>query len=189
MEQYAPATAQRNINLELLSGLAIPLPPLDEQTNIVREAEQRLGAADRLATTLDRQLERARTTRQSLLHEAFDGHLVSPNANDKPASVLLERIRAVREAEAKKPKGKRMSKSRSRATRRPLLDVLHERKQAMTPEALFRDSGFEAMFNESEEPQDVVDAFYRELRKLTDKPAKVSEQRDSKHQVSLKALP
>ena len=175
------------INGSILKAAPVPLPPLLEQTEITREVERRLSAADRLAVTLDRQLERARKTRQSLLHDAFAGHLDSQNPNDEPASVLVERIRASREVEAKQPKGKRMSKSK--ITRRPLLDVLREHDTPMTPEMLFRDSGFEAMFNESEEPQDVVDAFYKELRVLTDKPAKMSEQKDSKHQVTLKALP
>lgn len=188
LENYAPATAQKNINLEFLSGLAIPLPPLDEQAEIVREVEHRLSAADRLAAALSRQMDRARVTRQSLLSEAFTGQLVPQDPNDKSASVLLNRIQISREAEAKKPKGKRMSKPKPKTTRRPLLDVLREHKGPMTPETLFRDSGFEAMFNESEEPQDIVDVFYKELRKLTDKPAKVSEQKSSKQEVMLRVL-
>jgi type I restriction enzyme S subunit len=180
---------QPNINLRILLPFAIALPPRNEQAEIARELGRRLVAADRLAVTLNRQLDRSMVTRQSLLREAFAGNLVLRNPNDEPASVLLERICAARKAEAKKPKGKRMSKSKSKPIRRHLLDVLREHKTPMTPEALFRESGFEAMFNESEEPQDVVDVFYKELRKLTDKPVKVSEQKDSKHQVMLKALP
>ena len=176
------------INGSILRAAPVPLPPLLEQTEITREVERRLSAADRLAATLNRQFDHARSTRQSLLQEAFAGHLVHQSPNDKPASFLLDIIHAARETEAKKPKGKRMSKSISKAIRRPLLDVLREHKKPMTSESLFRESGFEAMFNESEEPQDVVDAFYSELRKLTDKPEKVSEQRDSRHQVMLKAL-
>ena len=36
--------------------------------------------------------------RQSLLRRAFSGKLVPQDPNDEPASVLLERIRAEREA-------------------------------------------------------------------------------------------
>ena len=94
LERYAPATAQKNINLELLKGLSIPLPPFAEQSEIVREVERHLSAADKLAAALEQQLARSYATRQSLLREAFAGRLVTQNPDDEPASVLLVRIRA-----------------------------------------------------------------------------------------------
>ena len=133
-----------------------------EQFQIVHEVEHRLEAADRLAAKLDRQLESARTMRQSLLHEAFSGRLVPQDPKDEPASVLLRRIRAARETEAQEQKGERMKKpkSKSKKARRPLLDVLREHKGPMTPEQLFREAGFETS---------QVDLFYRELTSLRDK--------------------
>jgi len=190
IEEHLYTTAgQWRISGRNLRSTPIPLPSLAEQTQIVNEVEQRLSAADRLADTLSRQLDQTKVTRQLLLREAFAGLLVRQNPNDKPASVLLESARISREAEAKKPKGKRMSKSKSKTSRRSFLDVLRVHKKPMTPEALFRESGFEVMFNESDEPQDVVDAFYKELGMLTDKPTKVLEQKDAKHQVTLKVAP
>ena len=50
-----------------------------------------------------------------------------------------------------------MPKSKAKSTRRPLLDVLRERKKPITPEQLFREAGFEP-------PE--VDAFYHELTSL-----------------------
>ena len=188
-EKSATGTAQRTVGLASLRRFSIPLPPVEEQAHIVCEVEKRLIAADRFAATLNRQLDRTQATRQSLLREAFEGHLVPQRPDDEPASILLERIRIARDNKLQKPKGNHMSRSKLKATRRPLLDVLREHKKPMTPEMLFRDSGFEAMFKASEEPQDMVDAFYKELRKLTDKPAKVSEQKDSRHEVMLKVLP
>ncbi len=145
------------LNLGEVKAIAIPLPPLAEQRQIVRKVERRLTAAKRLATTLDRQLDRARATRQSLLCEAFAGKLVPQNANDESASVLLDRIRAAREAEAKKPKVKRMPKSKLKTTRRPLLDVLRGHTKPIPPEQLFREAGFQ--------PEE-ADVFYRELASL-----------------------
>jgi type I restriction enzyme S subunit len=55
-------TAQQRINLADLRRFAIPLPPANEQNEIIREVDRRLAAADRLACTLDQQLERARAT-------------------------------------------------------------------------------------------------------------------------------
>jgi hypothetical protein len=81
------------------------------------------------------------------------------------------------------------SRSKKKVTHRPLLDVLREHRKPMTPEQLFRESGYEAAFNESDAPQDLVDAFYKELRKLTDKPPKVAERKDSGQQAWLRVLP
>src|SRR5262249_22645382 len=100
-----------------------------------------------------------------------------------------DRIRVIREAEAKKPKGKRMPKSKSKPAKRPLLDVLREHKKPMTTENLFRESGYEYLFNTSDEPQDEVDQFYIELRKLTEEPAKVTQEKDAKQNVVLRTLP
>lgn len=176
------------INGSILKVAPVPLPPLSEQAQIVREVQHRLAAAERLTATLNRQLERAQATRQSLLREAFAGNLVAQNPNDEPAPILLERIRAAREAEAKNPKIKRMPKSKSDITRRPLLDVLREHKKPMSSEALFRSSGYAAEFSKNDESQDVVDAFYKELRELTERPAKVAQAKDSKNQIMLRAL-
>jgi len=171
--------------------LPVPLSPLAEQAEVVRQVKRRLAAADRLAVTLNDQLEQAPALRQSLLREAFAGQLVPQNPKDEPASALLERILAAREAEAKKPKAKRMPKAKfkSKTVRCPLLDVLREYKKPMTPEELFNESGYQNEFNGSDEPQGVVDAFYAELRMLTDKPAKVLEEKDSKHKAFLRTIP
>jgi type I restriction enzyme S subunit len=177
------------INGSILKAAPVALPPMGEQREIAREVERRLEAADRLTISINRQLDRARATRQSLLREAFAGKLAPQDLKDEPASVLLGRIRAAREAEAKKPKPKRMPKPKSDISRRPLLDVLREHNKPMSSEELFRSSGFAAEFSKSDEPQDVVDAFYKELRQLTDKPARVAQAKDSKHQITLRALP
>jgi type I restriction enzyme S subunit len=151
------------LKLGEIKSIALPLPPFEEQAAIVREVERRLMAADRLAATLKQQLTRAGVTRQSLLREAFVGRLVPQDPNDEPASLLLERIRATREAEAQRPKGRRMSKLRAKmktAGRRDLFSVLKENDGPMTPEQLFEAAGFEPS---------QVDQFYRELTLLRDK--------------------
>jgi len=155
-------TTRLRLTLPIFREMPVPLPPFAEQTRIVADVERRLLAADRLAATLEQQIVQSRSARQSLLREAFSGRLVAQTLNDEPASVLLKRICADREAEAQKPKGKRMfkSKSKSKVERRPLLDILQEHKNPMTPEQLFREAGFE---------QSQVDLFYRELTSLRDK--------------------
>ena len=181
--------ARKTLNLEDVRSAAVPIPPLDEQSEIVREVERRFLASDRLTAAINSQLERARATRQSLLQEAFAGKLVSQDPKDETASVLLKRIHAARKAAANKPKAKRMPKSKSNVTRRTLLDVLRDNKQPMSSEELFRSSGYATLFSKSDEPQDVVDSFYKELRELTNEPAKMAQAKDSKNQITLRALP
>jgi len=186
--------AQPNLNTGIIRAIVVPLPPLAEQTEIIRVVEQRLTAADRLTAKLEQQSRRANDMRQSILREAFAGRLAPQDSRDESASLLLERIRANRQAKGQESKlttePKHMSKSKSKlkSERRPLATVLREHKTPLTPEQLFRESGYEAAFNDSESPQDLVDLFYKELRKLTNSPAKVVEERKSKHQVLLRAL-
>lgn len=48
LERFAPATAQKNINLGILNHLVIPLPPLSEQYRIVKKLEQLMQLCDEL---------------------------------------------------------------------------------------------------------------------------------------------
>ena len=91
---------QPNLNLGIIKGLAIPLPPLAEQRRIVAEVERRLSVVQQAEDTVEASLARAERLRQSILKQAFSGKLVPQDPDDEPASALLERIRAEREAEA-----------------------------------------------------------------------------------------
>lgn len=93
LDRYAPATAQKNINLKILSNLYVPLPPLAEQHRIVSEIERRFSVIDQIEKTIDQSLVQAEKLRQSILKKAFEGKLVPQDPNDEPASVLLERIK------------------------------------------------------------------------------------------------
>ena len=58
---FAPATAQKNINLEILSSLLIPVPPLNELTRIVtRVAQLRRLCADLRQRLAEREAVQAR---------------------------------------------------------------------------------------------------------------------------------
>jgi type I restriction enzyme S subunit len=188
IESRAATTAgQYNVSLSGLADLAVPLPPRDEQAEIVGEVERRMAAADRLQAALEQQLTRAGATRQSLLSEAFSGLLIPQNPDDEPASVVLKNIRDAREKEAQKPRGKRMTKSKpkSKVVLRPLLEILREHHGPMTPEQLFSDSGYQWEFDENECRQEVVDRFYEELRKLVGQNGPVTEQRANRNKVLL----
>lgn len=108
LEAFAPATAQKNINLKVLSELIFPMPLLNEQTEIVRRVEQLFAFADNLEAKIAAAKSRIDNLTQSILAKAFRGELVPQDPNDEPASVLLERIKAQRAAT---PKAKRSRKT------------------------------------------------------------------------------
>lgn len=94
LEELAPATAQKNINVDILEKVKIPLPTLKEQQLIVDELESKLTVCDKIEETISHSLQQAETLRQSILKKAFEGKLVTQNPNDEPASKLLEKIKA-----------------------------------------------------------------------------------------------
>lgn len=73
---FAPATAQKNINLSMLENLIIPYCTLDEQVYIVREIKARLSVCDSIEQTVDTALQQTGVMRQSILKQAFEGKLV-----------------------------------------------------------------------------------------------------------------
>jgi len=109
------ASAQPDLGLDYIRRLAIPLPPEDEQREIVR----RVGALLELADTIERRVAaataRADRLTQSILAKAFRGELVSTEAalarregrDYEPASTLLERIQRERGAAVDGRKRKR----------------------------------------------------------------------------------
>ena len=98
IEAYAPATAQKNINLTTLESLVVPLSSLEEQRVLVNQLEAVLSVIDDQRVAIDNQLPQIDALRQSILKKAFSGQLVPQNADDEPASSLLERIKAEKAA-------------------------------------------------------------------------------------------
>ena len=76
IESYAPATAQKNINLNTLENLIVPYCSLTEQTQIVAILESKLTACDQLAAELAKQLKQAELLKQAVLKAAFSGGLL-----------------------------------------------------------------------------------------------------------------
>ena len=105
------------LSVSKVSDLPIPLPPLAEQRRIVAEVERRLSVVRQAEATVAASLARAERLRQSILKQAFSGKLVPQDPDDESASVLLERIRAEREAEAQASAANKR-KSGRRSTRK-----------------------------------------------------------------------
>ena len=74
LERFAPATAQKNINLGILNELLIPLPPLAEQRRIVEKLEKLLQHCD----TLEQRIRESRRMAEQLLQTALREALAPP---------------------------------------------------------------------------------------------------------------
>lgn len=103
-----------NINSEEVKAIALDLPSLEEQAEIVRRVETLFAFADCLEARYAAGHGLVGRLTPSLLAKAFRGELVEQNPADEPASVLLERIREARELEQTGP-NRQSGKSKSLA--------------------------------------------------------------------------
>jgi type I restriction enzyme, S subunit len=67
--------SMRNIGQERIRQIAIKLPPLDEQREIIAEVDRRLSVADELEATVTVNFRRAARLRRVILTDAFAGEL------------------------------------------------------------------------------------------------------------------
>ena len=103
----AVGTTMCNLNHKILSDLLIPIPPLTEQKRIVSQIEVLFAEVDKIdkdSADLESALSLAK---QKVLDLAIRGKLVPQNPEDEPASELLKRIKAEKEALVRAGKIKR----------------------------------------------------------------------------------
>ncbi|MBB2842651.1 UNVERIFIED_ORG: type I restriction enzyme S subunit [Rhizobium etli] len=104
-DAIATGTAQKTVPLKGLRNFKLPVPPLEEQQEIVRRIESAFAKIDRLAAEAKSALYLVGRLDEAILAKAFRGELVPQDENDEPAEKLLERIRAERVAAPKAKRG------------------------------------------------------------------------------------
>ncbi|EJP4365321.1 restriction endonuclease subunit S [Salmonella enterica] len=110
------STAPR-INMSDIKSYPIPLPPLQEQHEIVRRVEQLFACADTIEKQVNSALTRVNSLTQSILAKAFRGELTAQWRAENPdlisgensAAALLEKIKAERAASG----GKKTSRKKA----------------------------------------------------------------------------
>ena len=107
---FAVGTGVKHYRVGDVSNLIIPIPPTDEQTEIVRRVEQLFAYADSIEQQAKAAKERVDNLTQAILAKAFRGELTAdwraanPDliSGDNSAAALLARIQAERAQSAKK---------------------------------------------------------------------------------------
>jgi len=80
-----------SINIEIFNNTPIPLPPLEEQQEIVRILDEVLENENKVKELLELE-ERIDILEKSILNKAFKGELGTQNNSDEPAIELLKEI-------------------------------------------------------------------------------------------------
>lgn len=115
VESIARSTSGvNNINTEEVRSLPCHLPPIDEQSEIVRRVEKLFAFADRLEERLTQAQAAVQKLTPALLAKAFRGELVPQDPNDEPASELLKRLQESRTDSAKPSRARKPRTKKSR---------------------------------------------------------------------------
>ena len=111
LSPYVTGTAQPKMNQEKMNSILVPVPPVEEQKNIIKKLNLILplvndyGIKEKELTQYNSMI--SELLKKSILQEAVQGKLVLQDPLDEPASVLLDRIRAEKERMIQEGKIKR----------------------------------------------------------------------------------
>lgn len=158
-------TVLPKINKKELNSTPVPLPPKEQQAEIVRRIETTFAWLDRVSEEHTAASRKLLQLDASIMQAAFMGELVPQNPHDEPASRLLERIEAEKEAEQAKIKTARkvVSRSKKPAKRRVnmanLIEVLKSKADWISA-----GNAAQALGIGDGVASDAVEEFYNELR-------------------------
>ena len=128
LEQLVHGVGRPRINTTQLGESFFPLCSLAEQQEIVRLLDEQFTVIEQNEREIDTALKHSEALRQSILKKVFSGQLVAQDPADEPAAVLLERIRAKREA----PKESHRKLTRSPKAK-PAQEIEEKTVPAITP--------------------------------------------------------
>lgn len=169
-----------DLHLIEIKDFRIPLPPLEEQTEIVRRVKLAFEKLDKIESRYQKAKEYSDKLTQSILNKAFRGELVSQDPNDKPIS--LDDIQ-VQIAEKPSKKRKTLKNNKVQEMAKEIIEILKEYPEGISPEELFKNS----KYSQKDFTDDDIIEFYKELSNLLD--SKLTEEKDSvNHKILIKKV-
>uniref|UniRef100_UPI003513D1CE restriction endonuclease subunit S n=1 Tax=Alloalcanivorax venustensis TaxID=172371 RepID=UPI003513D1CE len=190
LAEKTKGVAQRGINLADVKRFVTPLPPLQEQIEIVRRVEQLFAYADTIEKQVNSALARVNNLTQSILAKAFRGeltadwHAANPDlvSGENSAEALLAIIKAEREASKKQPKTCRagVKKSTGEAMSKQIVKVLDALKEAGEPlsgQQLLAAAGYP-----SDSSTEQLEQFFLDIRDALGDKQMVKQSRDKSGQ-------
>ena len=106
-----------SINKTVLSMFPVPVPPVEEQEQIITLLEEKISTLESFETDIDKSLQMSEALRQSILKKAFSGQLAPQDPDDEPVSLLLDRIAKEKEEAAAKAKKAKAAKKKPKTTK------------------------------------------------------------------------
>lgn len=97
----AAGSTVKNLKSDTVKQVLFPLPPIDEQKRILEEIERIIEIIEKLDDDKMELSQAIIQTKSKILDLAIHGKLVPQDSFDEPASVLLEKLRAEKEAKIK----------------------------------------------------------------------------------------
>lgn len=91
--RFQGTSGHLRVPVDFFEEIGFPLPPLEEQKEIVRRVEALFKIADQIEERYKKARAYVDKLTQSILAKAFRGELVPQDPNDEPASELLNRIK------------------------------------------------------------------------------------------------
>ena len=161
LQELCKGSTRLFLNQKILSSIRYPIPPLEEQTEIVRRVEELFAYADSIEQKANAALERVSNLTQSILAKAFRGELTADWREANPALIsgensaeaLLKRIKDERELE------KKANKSKKKTNRK------HKSVKYIQPEIFAENSVVDVINKKGKaKPQEIFD----ELKELMD---------------------
>lgn len=172
--------SQSNINAQKLAKFEVPLPPLEEQAEIVRRVKLAFEKLDKIESRYQKAKEYSDKLTQSILNKAFRGELVPQDPNDKPIS--LDEIQA-QIVEKPSKKRKTLKNNKVQEMVKEIIEILKEYPEGISPEELFKNS----KYSQKDFTDDDIIEFYKELSNLLD--SKLTEEKDSvNHKILIKKV-
>jgi type I restriction enzyme S subunit len=114
LRSEAAGGVQPNLNLAIIKGTVLPLPPLKELVEINDAVELRASQAASFASEFSSWDRQSTALRQKILGHAFSGLLVHQDPADEPAEALLRRIAIERQSQsvARSSRGRKPASAR-----------------------------------------------------------------------------